>query len=420
MPRLCLDCSDRAAPLAVGGRCPACGSPRQIEHPELHDLSIAHLDCDAFYAAVEKREDPSLADRPLIIGGGRRGVVSTACYIARIDGVRSAMPMFKALKLCPEAVVLKPRMSLYAEVSRAIRDAMETLTPIVQPLSLDEAFLDLTGTQRLHKASPAQMLARLLRRIEDQLGVTASVGLSHNKFLAKLASELDKPRGFSVIGRAETLDRLAPMPARAIFGVGPTFGAALERDGIRTLADIRAMGEDGLIRRHGSSGQRLWHLAHGRDTRPVQRNEPIKSISHETTFETDLSDPALLDGHLWRLAEMVADRAKARALGGATVTLKLRKTDFRILTRRVTLPGATQLTRRIHAAASQMLDRELHRAPFRLIGVGLSGLVSAAEADRSHDLLRPQEAKHAEAERTTDRIRARYGPNAIVSGRAIR
>ncbi|MEM9199974.1 MAG: DNA polymerase IV [Pseudomonadota bacterium] len=417
---LCLDCGEALAPAAPGERCPACGSPRRIAHPELHGLSIAHIDCDAFYAAVEKREDPSLADRPVIVGGGNRGVVSTACYIARISGVRSAMPMFKALKLCPDAVVLKPRMALYVEVSRAIRDQMETLTPSIQPLSLDEAFLDLTGTERLHRASPAQMLARLLKRIEAEIGVTASVGLSHNKFLAKLASELDKPRGFSVIGQAETLEKLAPMPARAIFGVGPAFGAALARDGIHTLADIRARGETALMRRHGSGGQRLWHLAHGRDTRPVERDAAIKSISHETTFETDLSDAELLDAHLWRLAEMVADRAKARGLGGETVALKLRRADFRILSRRVTLPTPTQLTRRIHAAAADLLRRELAAGPFRLIGVGLSGLLPEAAVDRSHDLLRPDDQKHAEAERATDRIRARYGPKAILSGRAIR
>jgi DNA polymerase IV len=413
---MCLDCGADAP----GRRCPSCASPRIRRHPELHDLAIAHLDCDAFYAAVEKREDPSLRDRPVIVGGGRRGVVSTACYLARIQGVRSAMPMFKALALCPDAVVIRPRMALYAEVSRAIRAMMEALTPLVQPLSLDEAFLDLSGTGLLHGASPARLMIRLQGRIEAELGVTASVGLSHNKFLAKLASELDKPRGFAVIGRDETLARLAPMPVRAVWGVGPAFAAALDRDGLRTLSDVRARGEAALAARHGSSGVRLWALAHGRDDRRVAPDEAVKSLSNETTFEADLADPGLLDGHLWRLAEKVADRAKARGLGGRTVTLKLRRADFRLLTRRVTLPDATQLAGRLHAAAAPLLAREMREAPFRLIGVGLSELVPEAEADRSFDLLRPEDARLAAAERATDRIRARFGAGAILKGRAIR
>lgn len=169
-----------------------------VSHPELFDLSIAHMDCDAFFASVEKRDDPSLEGKPVIIGGGRRGVVSTACYVARIRGVRSAMPMFQALKLCPEAIVIKPRMEAYAEASRAIRAMMEELTPAIEPLSLDEAFLDLTGTSRLHGAPPAVILARLIKRMREELGLTGSVGLSHNKFLAKVASDLEKPHGFSI------------------------------------------------------------------------------------------------------------------------------------------------------------------------------------------------------------------------------
>ncbi|RMH50543.1 MAG: DNA polymerase IV [Alphaproteobacteria bacterium] len=417
VPALCLDC----AADAPAARCPACGSPRIARHPELHRLAIAHLDCDAFYAAVEKRENPALRDRPVIVGGGRRGVVSTACYLARIRGVRSAMPMFRALALCPEAVVIRPRMQLYAGVSRAIRAMMEELTPLVEPLSLDEAFLDLSGTARLHRASPARMLVRLARRIERETGVTVSIGLSHNMFLAKLASELDKPRGFAVIGRAETLDRLAPMPVSAIWGVGPGLAAALERDGLRRIADLRARGETALRARLGArTGTRLWELAHGRDPRRVGRDAPPQAISHEITFETDLADAGLLDGHLWRLAEKLADRAKARGLGGRVVTLKLRRADFRLLTRRVTLDDATQLAGRIHRAASALLSREMAQRPFRLIGVGLSGLVPEGEADRGLDLLHPEEARRAAAERAADRIRARFGAGAIIIGRALR
>ncbi len=226
MPTLCRDCLTQ---FDAGARCPSCRSPRLLAHPELNQLSIAHMDCDAFYASVEKRDNPDLRDKAVIVGGGTRGVVSTCCYLARIHGVRSAMPMFQALKLCPEAVVVKPRMSVYVDASRAIRAMMEALTPAIEPLSLDEAFLDLTGTERLHGAPPAVVLARLIKRMEDELSLSGSVGLSHNKFLAKIASDLDKPRGFSIIGRAETEAFLRPKPVRIIWGVGTAAQASLER-----------------------------------------------------------------------------------------------------------------------------------------------------------------------------------------------
>src|SRR6056297_998173 len=235
MPALCRDCLTE---FDAGRRCPACRSPRVIAHAELYDLSIAHMDCDAFYASVEKRDNPELADKPVIIGGGRRGVVSTACYVARIRGVRSAMPMFKALQLCPDAVVVKPRMAVYAEVSRAIRAMMEDLTPAIEPLSLDEAFLDLTGTARLHGAPPAVMLAKLVKTMREELGLTGSIGLSHNKFLAKIASDLDKPHGFSVIGAGETDEFLRDKPVGLIWGVGQATRTALDAAGIRTFTDL--------------------------------------------------------------------------------------------------------------------------------------------------------------------------------------
>jgi DNA polymerase IV len=274
------------------------------------------MDCDAFYASVEKRDNPAIRDQPVIVGGGTRGVVSTCCYIARIKGVRSAMPMFQALKLCPEAVVVKPRFAAYTEASRAIRAMMEELTPAIEPLSLDEAFLDLTGTARLHGAAPAVLLARLTKRMEDELGLTGSIGLSHNKFLAKIASDLDKPRGFSVIGKAETEAFLKPRPVRIIWGVGQATQTALEAAGIRTIADLLRWDRADLGARFGSMGDRLWHLARGLDTRRVNRDEKLKSISKETTFIEDTSDPDLLDGHIWRLSEQVADRAKAKRLSG--------------------------------------------------------------------------------------------------------
>lgn len=417
MSALCRDCLTR---FAQGPRCPACRSPRVIAHDELDGLSIAHIDCDAFYASVEKRDDPSLRDKPLIVGGGTRGVVSTCCYIARIRGVRSAMPMFQALKLCPEAVVVKPRMAVYAEVSRTIRGMMEELTPAVEPLSLDEAFLDLSGTERLHGAPPAVTLARLIRRIETETGVTASVGLSHNKFLAKIASDLDKPRGFSVIGRGETAAFLAPRPVRIIWGVGTASQTALEAAGIRTIADLLRWDRGDLVARFGSMGERLWHLARGEDRRAVMRDERPRSISSETTFDEDTADPDLLLGHIWRLAERVADRAKAKDLAGRTVTLKLKRADFTLVTRRVTLPGPTQLADRIWRAAEGLFAQVPGGIAYRLIGVGLSDIGTDEGADQSDDLLDPAARQRSAAERATDAIRARFGPDAILKGRALR
>jgi DNA polymerase-4 len=417
MPALCRDC---LSPVAASLRCPVCRSPRVIRHDALFSLSIAHVDCDAFYASVEKRENPDLRDKPLIVGGGQRGVVSTCCYIARMSGVRSAMPMFEALKRCPQAVVVKPRMALYAEVSRAIRDRMEALTPAVEPLSLDEAFLDLTGTERLHGAAPAVLLARLAQGVERDLGITLSVGLSHNKFLAKIASDLDKPRGFSVIGQAETEAFLADKPVRFLWGVGLATQAALEGAGIRRLADLRAWDKADLVARFGASGARLWHLARGQDERRVNPHEAPKSVSRETTFDADLSDPDLLQGHLWRLAEQVADRAKAKGLQGRTVTVKLKQADHRILTRRRALAEPAQLADAIWRAADPLLAGMLVQAPFRLIGVGLSDLSPASGHDPAGDLLDPDAGKRAAAERAADRIRARFGSDAIVKGRALR
>jgi DNA polymerase-4 len=417
MPALCRDC---LTTFDAGTRCPACRSPRVLSHPELDRLSIAHMDCDAFYASVEKRDNPELRDKAVIVGGGQRGVVSTCCYLARIKGVRSAMPMFQALKLCPEAVVVKPRMRAYAEASRAIRAMMEELTPTIEPLSLDEAFLDLTGTTRLHGAPPAVMLARLTKRMEQELGLTGSVGLSHNKFLAKIASDLDKPRGFSVIGRAETQTFLAGRPVRIIWGVGTATQAALEKAGIRTIADLLRWDRQDLSARFGQMGERLWHLARGEDRRRVSRDAPLKSISKETTFFEDTSDADILDGHIWRLAEQVADRAKAKALSGRTVTLKLKRGDFQLVSRRHALPEPTQLTDRIYRAARELYDHAGVKGPYRLIGVGISDLAPEAEADLSGDLLDPQAVQRAKAERAADAIRARFGHEAIIKGRSLR
>ena len=389
-------------------------------HDELWDLSIAHMDCDAFYASVEKRDNPELRDKPVIIGGGKRGVVSTACYIARIRGVRSAMPMFQALKLCPDAVVVRPRMEAYAEASRAVRALMDELTPQIEPLSLDEAFLDLTGTARLHGAPPAIMLARLAKRMKEELGLSGSIGLSHNKFLAKVASDLDKPRGFSVIGRAETVNFLKPKPVRLIWGIGPATQASLDKAGIHTIGDLHRWEKDQLTERFGQTGERLFHLARGEDFRHISPNAPVKSISKETTFFEDTSDPDVLDGHLWRLSEQVSARAKAKDKAGRVVTLKLKTKAFKTITKRQSLHQPTQMADTIYRVARSLYDATGHTGPFRLIGVGISELTAARDADREGDLLDPDAGRRANAERATDKIRAKFGDDAIKKGRALR
>lgn len=417
MPSLCREC---LTDFDAATRCPACGSPRIVSHPELFDLTIAHMDCDAFYASVEKRDDPSLEGKPVIIGGGRRGVVSTACYVARIRGVRSAMPMFQALKLCPEAVIIKPRMEAYVAASRAIRTMMEELTPAIEPLSLDEAFLDLSGTTRLHGAPPAVMLARLIRRMRAELGLTGSIGLSHNKFLAKVASDLEKPHGFSVIGKGDTDAFLRDKPVRLIWGIGPAAQASLDKAGIRTFSDLLRWDRTDLIARFGSMGDRLWHLARGQDKRRVSRDAPMKSISNETTFHDDTNDADILDGHLWRMAEKVSDRAKAKGLAGRVVTLKLKRHNHTSLTRRLSLRDPAQLADTIYRVARDLFDQVGDEGPYRLLGCGLSDLCGADEAEVSGDLLDPDARKRGQAERAADAIRDRFGHNAILKGRALR
>ncbi|MCU0830212.1 MAG: DNA polymerase IV [Rhizobiaceae bacterium] len=409
----CRDCLGFSTDNAT--RCATCGSPRLLAHAERDALSIAHIDCDAFYAAVEKRDNPELRDKPVIIGGGKRGVVSTACYIARIHGVKSAMPMFKALAACPQAVVIKPDMAKYARVGRDVRALMLDLTPLVEPVSIDEAFLDLTGTQLLHQASPAIALARMAKRIETEIGISVSVGLSYCKFLAKLASDLDKPRGFSIIGRAESVARLAPMPVRKIWGVGPALDAALEKDGIRTIGQLQEMDLSSLMRRHGAMGQRLYHLARGEDDRKVATGHDTKSVSAETTFNDDLGTRDDLVPPLRALAEEVSARLKTQALSGRTVTLKLKTRDFKSRTRALSLADPTQLADRIFRAGLALLEREIDGTLFRLVGIGVSDLEDDARADPA-DLVDITAAKRAKAELAVDALRGKFGGKAVETG----
>src|SRR5579872_5812404 len=415
-PAFCRDCISDASPEAP---CPQCGGTRILAHPELETLAIAHMDCDAFYAAIEKRDDPSLAELPVIVGGGTRGVVSTACYIARRYGVRSAMPMFQARKLCPNAVVIKPRMSLYVEVAREIRGLLRGLTPLVEPLSLDEAYLDLSGTARIHGMAPARTMARLALEIERRLGITVSIGLSGNKFLAKLASELDKPRGFAVIGMAEAKSFLRDKPVSIIRGAGKVLAARLERDGFATIGQLQEADQRDLANRYGATGLWLARIAQAQDGRAVDPGGEMKTISSETTFNNDLSRLADLENVLWRQAERVSARAKSYELCGRTVVLKLKTANFRLLTRSASLDAPTQLADRIYRTAQAALKREADGRRFRLLGVGLSNLTAATEADPA-SLIDPISDKRAAAERAMDKIRSKFGGEAVGKGRGLR
>jgi len=412
-PGFCRDCLATAE--QGRRRCSACGSPRLIHHPELGQLSIAHVDCDAFYATVEKRDNPALIDKPVIIGGGTRGVVSTCCYIARIHGVRSAMPMFKALEACPHAVVIRPDMEKYVRVSRQVRQLMEELTPLVQPISIDEAFLDLSGTERLHRQSPARTLAGFAARVEREIGITLSVGLSYCKFLAKVASDLDKPRGYSVIGEAEAMSFLAPRPVSLIWGVGKAFAATLESDGIRTIGQFQTMDIETLMRRYGSMGRRLYYLARGEDDRSVHPHDSAKSVSAETTFTTDLSRSEDLVPILRQLSEKVSARLKASGHAGTTVVLKLKTADFKSRTRNHRLDDPTLLADRIFRTGRHLLTRELDGTRFRLIGIGVTDLVDKALADPP-DLVDREAAQRAKAETAIDKVRAKFGRDSLETG----
>ena len=401
---------------SLAGPCPDCKSRRIIRHPELDRLCVAHIDCDAFYAAIEKRDDPTLADRPLIVGGGVRGVVTTACYIARTYGVRSAMPMFRALEACPEAVVIKPDMAKYSAVAREVREMMEALSPLVEPVSIDEAFIDLAGTERVHRMPPAAALAKLQRDIKREIGITVSIGLSHNKFLAKTASDFDKPNGFSVIGVAETRSVLAPLPVNAIWGVGAVMAKRLNADGFMTIADLQKAEGAFLARRYGEIGLRLADLSQGRDLRRIAPNRETKSVSSETTFNTDIADNRELEDILWRLSERTSSRMKAKALAGRVVTLKLKTANFKTITRRATLPRPSNLARIAFDTARQMLAEATDGTSFRLIGVGYSELSLSADSAQP-DMFAANEDRIRREETAIDAIRKKFGDDAIALGR---
>lgn len=421
---LCRDCFYRCPSPANGDDpivhvCPQCRSSRLTSHDELTELAIAHIDCDAFYAAVEKRDDPSIRGKPVIVGGGKRGVVSAACYIARVNGVHSAMPMFQARKLCPDAIVIPPNMRKYAEAGKQVRRLMEEVTPLVEPLSIDEAFLDLTGTETLHAMSPAETLVRLVRRIEDEIGVNASIGLSFNKFLAKIASDLDKPRGFAVIGRKEALDFLGDRPVGLIWGVGKALRAKLERDGVYLIGDLRRYSEKELVERYGAMGKRLYRFSRAEDDRRVDPSSPAKNISAETTFNEDISDPERLSSELWLLTEKLSQRLKKAELGGGTITIKMKTRDFKTITRNQQLPMPTQLAEDLYSAGKVLLEKIADGRAFRLLGIGVVKLVPASEADIP-DLADPEKARRNKMEAAMDSLREKYGADAVIKGRGFK
>ncbi|MBL8576171.1 MAG: DNA polymerase IV [Mesorhizobium sp.] len=409
----CRDCM--AMQTSEVTRCERCGSPRLARHAELYSLQLAHIDCDAFYAAVEKRDNPALRDKPVIIGGGKRGVVSTACYIARIKGVRSAMPMFKALAACPEAVVIPPDMEKYVRVGREVRAMMQALTPLVEPLSIDEAFLDLSGTERLHGRPPAMVLADFAQRVEKEIGITVSVGLSYCKFLAKVASDFRKPRGFSVIGEAEAVDFLAEQPVTLIWGVGKAFAATLERDGIRQIGQLQKLDRADLMKRYGTMGDRLYHLSRGQDERRVHAERDAKSVSAETTFDADLASPSDLVPVLRALSEKVSSRLKKAGIAGRTVVLKLKTQDFRIRTRNLQLGDPTRLADRIFQTGLHLLEKETDGTKYRLLGIGVSDLSESDRADPP-DLVDVGARKRALAEGAIDSLRKKFGRKAVETG----
>ncbi|MEL6830787.1 MAG: DNA polymerase IV, partial [Pseudomonadota bacterium] len=418
MPSLCRDC-DFETTRIDGTNCPSCGSARLVDHQDIRTLAIAHIDCDAFFAAIEKRDNPELRDKPVIVGGGRRGVVSTACYIARLHGVHSAQPMFKALKACPEAFVVKPRRDAYVDASKQIREKLVALTPLVQMVSIDEAFLDLSGTERVHGVPPAVALNRLARDIEADLGLTISIGLSENKSLAKTASELDKPRGFAALSAAEAPEFLAPRPIHFLHGVGKQLARKLERDGLSTIADLQRFSQRELILRYGETGQWLHERAFGRDNRPVRADTERKSVSAERTFDVDLADQATLEDRLWEVCDETARRSKRHGVEGATITMKLKTQQFKTLTRSTTLTTPTQLAQTLFRATQPLLAKEVGTGQaYRLIGVGLSHL-SPAKGD-APDLIDPSVEKRAKAERASDLARDRFGDAAVTTGRGVR
>jgi DNA polymerase-4 len=382
---------------------------------------IIHADMDAFFASVEERERPELAGRPLVVGGtvAQRGVVAAANYAARRFGIRSAMPTRDALRRCPDLVLLPPRMALYAEVSQQIRAIFERYTPLIEPLSLDEAFLDVSGSLRLF-GSPAQIGRRIKEDVANELQLVVSVGVAPNKFLAKLASDLDKPDGYVLVDPKHIHEFLDPLPVSRIWGVGPQTEKVLHGLGIHTIAQLRVRDVDSLEQRLGQHGHHLWRLANGLDNREVVCEREAKSISHETTFAQDIADADTLYAILLDLTEQVAIRLRRAQHQGRTVHLKLRHGDFHTITRAKTLSEPTQNTQALWQTAKQLLATELRKGlpPLRLIGMGVSEFQEKGTPQL--DLFAAEQAEHDELDEVADEINVRFGKSTLRRARAVK
>lgn len=416
---LCRDCgvTGYVGSFTSIDKCPSCHSLNIRAHSDLFSLNIAHVDCDAFYASIEKRDNPGLAKKPVIVGGGDRGVVAAACYIARQFGVRSAMPAWEALKKCPDAVVIRPRMEHYVEIGHQVRTKMLSLTPLVQPLSIDEAFLDLTGTQKLHRASPAEALHRLQQDIKRDIGITVSIGLSGTKSLAKMASDRDKPDGFFVIGLAEAEAWLASQPISVLYGIGKSAVMRLNRIGVFTCDDLVKGNVKRISAVLGSQTMMVMNLAKGVDPRPVVADREAKSVSNETTFSQDLSDLKSLETELEALCLKLSSRLKAKGIAGGTVTLKLKRANHRVITRSRTLPSRIDKVYQLFDIGRDLLIGEVrNNHKFRLLGIGVSDLGEAYEA-RLFDLDGGEDNRRNRLEAAVDQLHKKMGANVLRTGR---
>jgi len=399
--------------------CPECGSSRLVQHAELFELHLAHIDCDAFYCSVEKRDNPELADKSVIVGGGDRGVVAAACYVARQYGIRSAMPSWQAKQACPELVILKPRMAYYKQIGDQIKKMMLSLSPLVQPLSIDEAFIDMAGTEKLHKKPVAVMLAQFQADILQQIGITVSVGLSYNKSLAKISSEQDKPHGYFVLGQMEATDWLAEQPCSVIFGLGKRSTARLHAEGINTVGDIQNAALPHLRTILGHDAARIKALASGQDDRTVQPHSTAKSVSSETTFSKDISDLETLLGIAERQTQIVSKQLKQKSVQGRTLTLKLKTARHQIITRSATLAQPTQMAFRIFSEIKRLAEKQIDgKTSYRLLGVGVE--ISSEQAEASfftaeHETVFRQE----KLELAVDSIHSKLGQDSITTGRQL-
>ncbi len=408
---LCRDClTDFASKIK---RCDYCRSPRIVYHKELESLSVVHIDCDSFYAAVEKKDNPNLSNVPVIVGRSKRGVVSTCCYIARKYGVQSAMPIFKAQKLCPEAVFITPRHDRYREVSRDLRSYLEKLTPKIEFVSIDEGYLDLTGTKRLHGVYPAKLIAKTVQNIENKFGITVSIGLSYNKMLAKIASTKSKPRGFSIVGKGDTTEFLNKLDVKEINGVGKKLSEKLNRAGIFSLGDLFTKNKEDLVLRYGDTLKLLFNLIESRESASINTENERKSISTEQTFVRSLKRKSEIKKFLWSASVKVSDIAKTQNVASKSVHIKLKKEDFKSLTRSLTLNSNTNLASEIYNAGLMLLEKEISHAPFRLIGIGIGKLEECNGTIVSNDLFTKKEKNLEDA---TDKIRKKYGSGSIFPG----